>query len=409
MAKPGLLFLCHRIPYPPNKGDKIRSYNLLLWLAERFDVSLGAFIDNQDDWQYTQHLESLCAKTYFAPMPAGLKRALRAGLAVLGGDAISVALYRHAGMSAFVEATVRDTAPDHVLVFSSAMGVHTQNLPGDAQLLVDFVDVDSEKWRQYSAEQSWPMSWLFRREAGKLYRHDLALAQRSSRNFFVSQKEAELFKRIAPTVAERTTALANGVDTDFFDPQQPMTSPYASEQRNVVFTGAMDYWPNADAVEWFAAEVMPLLREGEVPVHFYIVGANPTTRVRRLAAADVMVTGKVDDIRPYIGCADLVVAPLRVARGIQNKVLEAMAMQRPVVTTPAGAEGIEAINDQHYSVRETAVELAQAVQALLADPASAQMGQRAREYVLSQFGWDQCLSVLEPFLKSRNDAEKTVN
>lgn len=405
MAKPGLLFLCHRIPYPPNKGDKIRSYNLLLWFAERFDVSLGAFIDNDDDWQHTAHLEALCKNTYFAPLPTGAKRAVRAAAAVLGGDAISVGLYRHDGMTGFVRNVIDKDRPANVLVFSSAMGVHVQGLPGDVRLLVDFVDVDSEKWRQYSKEQSFPMSWLFRREARKLYAHDLALAQRSSRNFFVSQKETELFCRIAPTVAERTTALTNGVDTAFFDPDAAMTSPFDGARHSLVFTGAMDYWPNADAVEWFAVEVMPRLREKKLPVTFYIVGANPTGRVRRLAADDVVVTGTVDDIRPYIGCADVVVAPLRVARGIQNKVLEAMAMRRRVVTTPAGAEGIEASSDEHYCVCESPDDMAEAVARLLSDEASVAMGERAREFVLTQFGWAQCLSVLDGYLAAADERQ----
>lgn len=398
MSRPGLLFLCHRIPYPPNKGDKIRSYNLLLWLAERYDVSLGAFIDNDADWQYTEHLDDICARTFFAPLPTGAARGVHAAGALLRGDAISVGLYRHAGMSGFVDSVMREHSPANVLVFSSAMGVHTDALPKDTRLLVDFVDVDSEKWRQYASEQAWPMSWLFRREAKKLYRHDLALAQRSSHNFFVSQKETELFCRIAPTVAERTTALTNGVDTAFFDPDAPMTSPYDPGRHNLVFTGAMDYWPNADAVEWFAQDVMPRLRDTGLPVTFYIVGASPTGRVRRLAAEDVVVTGTVDDIRPYIGCADVVVAPLRVARGIQNKVLEAMAMRRRVVTTPAGAEGIEATDDEHYCVRETPEAMAEAVATLLNDASSEAMGERARGFVLSNFGWTQCLSVLETFL-----------
>ena len=398
MSRSRLLFLCHRIPFPPNKGDKIRSYNLLTWLTERFDVTLGAFIDHEADWAHTGTLEAMCEDTYFAPMPAGISRGLRAAKAVLTGDAISVALYRDKGMAQFVDRTLQERAPQTVLVFSSAMGVYTSSLPETTRLLVDFVDVDSEKWRQYASEQSWPMSWLFRRESSRLYAHDQALARRSHHNFFVSQKETELFRRIAPTVAERTSALTNGVDTAFFDPDATMTSPYGPTRRNLVFTGAMDYWPNADAVEWFASDVMPLLRASGEPISFYIVGANPTSRVRRLASADVVVTGTVDDIRPYIGCADVVVAPLRVARGIQNKVLEAMAMRRCVVTTPAGAEGIEGVNDEHYSVRESPDELAAAILNLLADHDAGQMGQRARAFVLSNFGWAQCLETLAPFV-----------
>ncbi|MEM6639945.1 MAG: TIGR03087 family PEP-CTERM/XrtA system glycosyltransferase [Pseudomonadota bacterium] len=398
MSKPSLLFLCHRIPYPPNKGDKIRSYNLLRWLAQRYDVSLGAFVDDEADWAHTDRLDALCARTFFAPMPTGLSRLWRAGTAVLRGDAISAALYRHKGMTDFVGDVLNDAPASDVLVFSSAMGVHTTALPDAARLLVDFVDVDSEKWRQYSGEQAWPMSWLYRREARTLFSHDLALAHRAAHNFFVSEKEAALFRSLAPSVASTTSALANGVDAAFFDAKGGLASPFKAEESSVVFTGAMDYWPNADAVVWFVEEVMPHLRERASNVTFYIVGANPTARVRRLQARDIVVTGTVDDIRPYIGCADVIVAPLRVARGVQNKVLEAMAMSRRVVTTPAGAEGIDAVNDEHYCVRETGDDMAVAIEALLGDPSTTQIGRAARDYVLEKFGWEQCLSVLSGHL-----------
>lgn len=392
--KPSILFLCHRIPYPPNKGDKIRSYNLLLWLAQRYEVSLGAFVDNDADWAHTAHLDDLCAHTCFLPMPAGVSKALKAAGAVLRRRAISVELYRAADMMQWVTSIVTTHKPDHVLVFSSAMGLYLDALPDTRpQVLVDFVDVDSQKWQQYSQEKSWPFSWLFRREATRLLEHDRKLANAADRSFFVSEKEAELFRLLVPTARDKVFALANGVDTEFFDPDAELISPYAEQGISLVFTGAMDYWPNVDAVEWFSHKVMPLLNAAAVHATLYIVGSNPAAAVRRLHGGNIVVTGTVDDIRPYIGAADIIVAPLRVARGIQNKVLEAMAMRRVVVTTPSGAEGIEATSGVHYWVLEEPQEFADAIAAIAVAPDPA-MGVAAREFVLERFSWTNCLAVL---------------
>src|SRR5262249_13169349 len=160
---------------------------------------------------------------------------------------------------------------------------------------------------------------------------------------FVSDKEADLFRSLAPESASRVYGISNGVDTAFFDPSQAFENPFPPGSRTAVFTGAMDYWPNIDAAAWFAEKILPLLKSAGDGVRFYVVGSNPSPQVRALSADPrVVVTGRVEDIRPYMAHADVIVAPLRIARGIQNKVLEGLAMARPVIASPAALEGIDA-------------------------------------------------------------------
>jgi len=207
-------------------------------------------------------------------------------------------------------------------------------------VLIDFVDVDSAKWVQYADSRWWPLSWVYRREGSRLLAFERAAADRATRAFFVTDAEADLFRRLAPGCVGRIETIGNGVDTEQYAPSEALPSPFAAGSLPVVFTGAMDYWPNVDGVRWFAEEVMPRVLDALPSAHFTIVGMRPTAAVKALASAHVTVTGTVPDVRPYLQHAAVVVAPLRVARGIQNKILEAMAMARPVVATDACGAGL---------------------------------------------------------------------
>ncbi|MDP1605282.1 MAG: TIGR03087 family PEP-CTERM/XrtA system glycosyltransferase [Rhodocyclaceae bacterium] len=209
---------------------------------------------------------------------------------------------------------------DTAVIFSSVMADY---LPDMARLptLVDFVDMDSAKWRQYATMHRWPLSWLYRREGERLLSFERDVAARARHAFFVTEAECDLFRSAAPECAGRVDAMCNGVDAEFFSPDHALASPYRDDEIPIVFTGATDYWPNVDAVVWFAGEVLPRLRARHPAVRFYIVGRSPDPAVQALASEGIVVTGTVDDVRPYLAHAAVVVAPLRIARGIQNKVL----------------------------------------------------------------------------------------
>ena len=396
MAK--LLYLVHRMPYPPNKGDKVRSYHLLQHLAQRHDVFVGTFIDDPDDAAHIATLRGLCAGLHVAPL-----HPLRARIASLGalaqGQPLTLHYYRDAGLRRWVQRTVREQAIDAVVVFSSSMAQYAQGL--GLPLLVDFVDVDSAKWTQYADQHRWPLSWLYRREGRQLLACERAVAASCSRAFFVTEKETALFRSLAPECAAQVEAVSNGVDADYFAPDAARASPFAPGELPVVFTGAMDYWPNIDAVTWFAQDMLPRLRQSWPALRFHIVGRSPPPSLRALASDTISVSGKVPDIRPYLQHAAVVVAPLRLARGIQNKILEAMAMGRPVVATSECAEPIGAAQGSELLWAAEPQALMQQIDALLRDPArAAAIGVAGRQRVLRDFSWSAHLAAVDRRLEA---------
>jgi sugar transferase (PEP-CTERM/EpsH1 system associated) len=391
-----LLLLIHRMPYPPNKGDKIRSYHLLKHLAQRYRVHLGTFVDDADDWQHVPRVQAMCASSHFARLNPTLARVRSLG-ALLGKRSLSLDYYQDAGMHEWVARTMQAHAIDKIVVFSSPMAQYAQPYPA-ARRVVDFCDVDSDKWRQYAEKKSWPMSWLYGHEARQLLAYERKVARETDAALFVSAPEAQLFRQLAPESAARIGFFNNGVDTDYFAPDDGYANPYRSGQKVIAFAGAMDYWPNIDAVQWFAAEVLPAVLAAEPNAAFYIVGARPSAAVQQLASLpNVFVTGTVPDVRPYVAHAALSVAPLRIARGIQNKVLEAMSLAKTIVVSPQALEGIEAEPGRDLLVAADAPAYAAAVLGVLAAPGAA-MGQAARHKVVSRYGWAPNLARVDSLL-----------
>ena len=392
-----ILYLVHRMPYPPNKGDKVRSYHLLRHLAAQHQVFVGTFIDDPDDAQHVPTLRSLCAGLHVQTLhPKRAKLASLGGL--LKGQALTLGYYRSAALQRWVDETVARERVDAIVVFSSSMAPYALRHP-QLPCLVDFVDVDSAKWAAYAGHHRWPLSWLYRREGATLLAFERAVAARARHSFFATQKEAELFTGLAPETAASVSAMNNGVDAQFFSPQADRASPFTPEELPLVFTGAMDYWPNIDAVRWFVQDTLPGLRQQHPALRFHIVGRAPTPEVRALAGPGVNVTGTVPDVRPYLQHAAAVVAPLRLARGIQNKILEAMAMGRPVVAAAECAQALHAESGREVLTAATVADYQQHVHQLLTQPALASdIGRAGRERVLHSYTWRAHLSALDQHL-----------
>jgi sugar transferase (PEP-CTERM/EpsH1 system associated) len=265
--------------------------------------------------------------------------------------------------------------------------------------IVDFVDLDSAKWSDYARRRPWPVSAFYELESQRLLAFEKHIAARVETSLFVTREEARLLSAAAPECANRITAIENGVDSEHFSPAHRFESPFPTSEHAIVFTGAMDYWPNVDAVVWFAREVLPRIRQHDASARFHVVGMNPHRTVRALASdAAVNVTGRVDDVRPYLRHARAVVAPLRVARGIQNKVLEAMAMGRPVVTTSAAAAALSARPGIDLEVADDAVAFAAKVLAVMEPATAAIMGQRARARVVADYTWTSRFARLDELM-----------
>ncbi|QBQ56501.1 TIGR03087 family PEP-CTERM/XrtA system glycosyltransferase [Nitrosococcus wardiae] len=405
-----LLFLAHRIPYPPNKGDKIRSFNLLKQLAKDYRVHLGAFVDDVDDWRHVSALQEICQEVYLVNLRPRLRK-LRSLSGFITREPLSLPYYRDARMQAWVDQKLRRDKIYQLFVYSSTMAQYVQNKNNnELHRVIDFVDVDSEKWRHYAPHHPWPLSWIYRREGKKLFDYEREVAAEFDATLFVTPEEAALFRRLAPEVAERVTDMGNGVDTDYFSPHRTYPNPYLVGERVLVFTGAMDYWANGDAVSWFVREVFAPIKLQVPCAKFYIVGARPTEAVQRLATVEgVQVTGAVKDIRPYLAHACAAVAPLRVARGLQNKVLEAMAMAKPVLATPAAMEGIRSHSKLMSLVSDDPGVFAQHAIAFLKDEKSSEYGKLGRDMVSRYYNWYEHLKQLENLLERQPQTRRIVS
>ncbi|MES2740004.1 MAG: TIGR03087 family PEP-CTERM/XrtA system glycosyltransferase [Pseudomonadota bacterium] len=392
-----ILYLTHRIPYPPDKGDKIRSYHVLRHLAARHRVHLGCFIDDPADRRHIATLRPWCASSCFVDLSPSMARvaSLRA---LLSGEPMSMAYYRSARLQRWTDSLLQDARVDAALAYSSPMAQYLERvLPGGVRRVIDFVDVDSEKWSAYAATRRWPLSALYRREGLRLRQAEARIARDCDGASFVSAAEAELFRQRAPDAAQRVGHFNNGVDALYFRPQPDYPRPYPLDVTVLAFTGAMDYWPNIEAVDWFARAVLPALLARRPALRFYIVGARPAPRVRQLAALPgVVVTGAVPDTRPYLAHAAMAVAPLRIARGVQNKVLEAMAMQKTVLASPQALEGIDAVPGGEVLVAHDAPAWIARIGYFLAH--GPELGQAARQRVLRDYAWSGNLSRLETML-----------
>ena len=395
-----LLYLVHRLPYPPNKGDKVRSYHLLKHLAAKHRVFLGTFVDDPDDEVHVETVRRMCAGLHVARLRPWLAK-LRSLAGLINGQALSLGYYSDASMKAWVTRTNASQKIDATIVFSSTMAQYAPQEPGtsDGPLLVDFVDVDSAKWTQYATQRHWPLSWVYAREGRRLLAYERALASRAQHSFFVTRNETSLFTRLAPECAHKVEAMGNGVDADYFSPTFDRPTPFRVDEVPVVFTGAMDYWPNIDAVAWFVSDVLPALRNRRPMLRFYIVGRSPPPAVLALATDSVIVTGTVADVRPYLQYAAAVVAPMRVARGVQNKILEAMAMARPVVAAHQCVDSIDARPGHDLLAATIASDYVREIEALLMDSARAvEIGSAGRACVLANTSWDAHLKVIDKYL-----------
>ncbi|MFC7552348.1 TIGR03087 family PEP-CTERM/XrtA system glycosyltransferase [Pseudoroseomonas wenyumeiae] len=406
-----LLFLSHRIPYPPEKGDKIRAWHMLDHLAESWDVDLGCLVDDPADLRHLPVLEARCAEVRCLPTGNRWQAAARALLRCRPGAPLSVGWFHHAGLRDWVNQGLAAGRYEGILVYSGAMAPYVMGpaarRPGIRRVL-DLVDVDSEKWRAYAADAKPPMQQVWAREARTLLRFEREAALAFDRTLLVSRQECERFIELAPEVAPRMDWVENGVDMSRFDAAGGYPTPYQGDAPVIAFTGTMDYRPNIEAVSWFAREVMPLLRQGAGPApEFFIVGANPAPQVRALAALPgVHVTGPVPDVRPYLAHAKLAVAPLRIARGIQNKVLEAMALGRPVVASAAAFEGIHATPDRDILVGDGVGETVRLVREVLAGQ-HPDLGENARRAVRDGHDWAATLRKLDAAFDGPRPASST--
>lgn len=381
-----ILFLTHRVPWPPNRGDKIRSHHILRKLMEYWPVHLACFADDEAEANEASDIKSSLASVQIARRS---KTSWQAGIeALASGKPVSLTSFESAEIRDYVRTILKTRPVDCIFVFSGQMA---QFVPADfsGRLIMDFADVDSAKFESYAAEGSGPMAWINRREGKLLRAFEKQVGLVADHSLFVSEAEAQLFRQRSGLDGEKVKAVGNGIDLCFYDPSKVTAIERTDNGPLIIFTGQMDYRPNVEAVVSFATEAMPMILRQHPDAQFAIVGRAPTAEVLRLEGVNgTIVTGSVDDIRSWLKAADIVVAPLSIARGIQNKVLEAMAMGKPVVVSAPAAQGIEAENDRHFCVADDVQHEAQLVCDLLSNSTKAKaLGDRASTLIRSTYSW----------------------
>jgi sugar transferase (PEP-CTERM/EpsH1 system associated) len=403
----GILFLAHRLPFPPDRGDKIRSHHVLKALAELAPVHVGCLAENAADKAGEAELSKIAASSF---VPMRTKRLPLAGIEALArGLPVSLTAFHHSALSAWVERTLAREAIDTIYVFSGQMG---QYVPAgwNGRLLVDLVDVDSVKFEAYADVKRGPMRWVDRREGRLLRAEEARLARRAHATLLVSEPEAALLAgRLPAGSSARIEVLGKGIATVRCDPSRIEPHPaLAGEGPRIVFTGQMDYPPNVEAARRLVERLMPRILASHPDARLHVVGRAPTNELRALDGVNgARVWGEVPDVRPFLAAASLAAAPLAIARGVQNKVLEAMAMARPVVLAPAAATGIAGEDGEHFAVADHDDTFAARMLELIDDRAAAhRMGAAARRLVQERMSWPAMLAKLPAIVGRAGNAKE---
>ncbi len=397
-SKLQILMLTHRFPFPPDKGDRIRSYYWLKALSARHEVDVLTFSVGPVPEEHLRELKRLVRNVYVVQHNSWTL-GLRLAGGMLTGRSLTESYFRSRDSGRVLETLLDYSSYDLCLAVCSSMGWQVSRLPRDMRLIVDLVDVDSAKWRMYGRKHSGLERWVFNRESRTIAKLERRLAERAAMTVTVSRRECELLLEHAPGVS--TLAIPNGVDIEYFTPGD---IPRPADR--LAFVGQMDYFPNVDAVLWFAEHVWPEISVKYPHVRWNIVGRSPTRQVRQLERLrNVSVTGAVPDVRPYLTSA-IAVAPLQIACGVQNKVLEAMSAGRPVIATPGVASGLDVRPQEDLLIADSAKEWILAINLLLSDPQLAQnLGTAARRTMVERFTWagisEQMLSCVSAVASSR--------
>jgi sugar transferase (PEP-CTERM/EpsH1 system associated) len=390
-----ILYLAHRIPYPPDKGEKIRCFHQLQFLSARHSIDLFCFADSAKEAEGARALRAFCRRVHVETLlpRTGYLRLVRR---LFSGLPASVAYYDSPSMHEAVREAVRTNNYDLIFVYCSSMA---QFVPLSAQVpkAIDFVDADSAKWTQYSQYSAFPLSWLYAREGAALARYEKQTAEVMDLSIVTTPQEAV---DLGGGGCSSVEVVANGVSAPPALHSQNVPTEIRQLQPYVLFVGTMNYRPNADAVSYFAKEIFPLLRQSHPRLQFLIVGRNPTKKVQKLAQLPgVVVTGGVSDVHGYLSGAAVAVAPFRIAQGVQNKVLEALVAGVPVVLTGRPARAFDSPVADLLSVADTPAAFAIAVRAALENPELRRRSLEAAPDLQRLLSWQRSLSRFEELVE----------
>ncbi len=377
-----ILFLCHRVPYPPDRGDRITTWHFLRHMLDAgHDVRLGCFQEEDRDTDAVAFLRSRC-KAVAAPRLSRQLRKLWSLRGLVTGKALTLPFFADRRLRTTIDGWIAETKPDLVYVYSSSMAQYVLGMDGVAKVM-HFAELDSDKWRQYAAAGRGLRKWVYGREHRLLLQFEDAVARDFDLSIVVSEVERSLFRSCIPGIDP--FVLPNGVDVEHFSTK----GDAERGKHTLVFTGVMDYEPNVDGVQWFADTCWPAVKREYPDAKLLIVGSRPVDSVKALAQRPgIEVTGRVPETPPYFDRAAVAIAPLRLARGVQNKVLEAMSMALPVVSTTQAAQGLGDVPPGTLRIADEPEAMVAAIRELFGDPSRARReGHAAAAFVRERFGW----------------------
>jgi sugar transferase (PEP-CTERM/EpsH1 system associated) len=395
-SKPRILLLTHRIPFPPNSGDRIRAYHIIEFLSKYSQIYLGTVSDESWGQDQVDTLSKYCQKVCVSRLQSP-SRWLRAIAGFGLGRSVTQGAFYSRDLSKQIDQWSSEFQFDAAMIYCSSMWPYTSYLKTPPRrTVVDLVDVDSQKWRDYEEVARWPKKWVYRQEANRIGQLEKTIAQHAHAVTVVSRDEADLFARLHPGL--RATPIGNGVDYKYFKPPSDrsdlaQSSGNLAGELKLVFVGVLDYLPNIQGLEWFCNQVLPLLHASMPQVSLSIVGRRPTKEVQSLEdRPGVRLVGEVPDVRPYVNEAHIAIAPLQIARGVQNKVLEALACGKPVVATEHAATGIETLGG--LTVANEPAQWVQAIEELIKPEVYSQKSKAARDQIVERYSWESQLAPL---------------
>ncbi|HEX8011822.1 MAG TPA: TIGR03087 family PEP-CTERM/XrtA system glycosyltransferase [Casimicrobiaceae bacterium] len=387
-----ILYVCHRFPFPPKRGGKIRPFNMIRHLSRDHEVTVASIVRSDEEAAEGAGLAQHCARYEMARVYDPLQ-ALRMVARLPTPAPSSLAYFYSPDLARRVRELLAKERFDLVFVHCSSAAQYVEDVQGVPKIL-DFGDMDSQKWLEYARYKPFPASLGYRLEAHKLAREERRLASRFDLCTATTRAERETLESLGTGVA--TDWFPNGVDSDYFSP-----SPEPYDPDTIAFVGRMDYYPNQQCMFDFCTHTLPRLRASRPAIKLLIVGADPPPAVRDLQKLPgVTVTGSVPDVRPYLRCSALMVAPLNIARGTQNKILEAMAMGVPVVTSRAAAGGVDALDQEHFLVASAPEHYASLILEILEHPQERlRLSRAGRARMLSNHAWDKSMQRLDQIIE----------
>lgn len=395
LAVPDLLFITHRVPYPPDKGDRIRTYHLLRFLSRHFRVHLASFADESVGEETITELKRLTARFEF--ILQGRTKWLGGLKSLTLGGSISEGIYHDSRMVKLLSNWKQQTRFHGVVLSASSLASYLKYPGFDSSInVVDFVDVDSQKWIDYATSSSIPKSWLYRLEGRRLRQTEIAISDEVDAVTLVSERETELVRSYCPP--QKIHKVTNGVDLEYYSPR------VGQNCNRLIFVGALDYKPNVEGICWFAREVWPKLTQRIPGLELQIVGRKPVKSVLQLeSVGGIKVIGQVPDVRPFMADSKLIIAPLMIARGLQNKVLEAMAFGKPVVGSAASLAGFAHTTDFPGVQAGSPDEWVHEITAILeSESRRDELGKSGRKYAERLHNWNDCLLPFTRLLKPQH-------